>query len=123
MVSTSTQNIRDMLSICATQSNEISSSNISSDDSEIKDTANGCHSRHQAQRSYPEATKQNAPTLFRAIINMMAVNEGGIIPVDHPEFDHAVNDALYGIRINNCCRLVYTIENGLNLVDDVEMAM
>ena len=56
-------------------------------------------------------------TLFRAMINMIALAEGGIIKLDDEEFESATNNALYGILINGNKRLTYDTELGLEIVD------
>jgi len=50
----------------------------------------------------------------------MALVEGGILDPDDPEFGFAVNDALYGVRINRTHRLVYTRQYGLRLIDFID---
>ena len=55
-------------------------------------------------------------TLFHTIVNMIALLEGDIIHNSHPEFDEAVNNALYGIQISSDSRLVYDKNYGLDLV-------
>lgn len=62
-----------------------------------------------AESCYPRKT------LFQAIIDMVAVKEGGIITPDHPRFSSAVNDSLYGILINGTHRLVYDKDIGLDI--------
>jgi len=57
------------------------------------------------------------PSLFHAIVRMIALVEGGIIEPDDPEHGFAANDALYGILINKTHRLVYTHQYGLRLVE------
>ena len=57
-----------------------------------------------------------ARSLFHSTMSMIAVAEGGIIAPSEPEFDSAVNDALYGILINSTHRLVYDKDTGLDLV-------
>jgi len=57
------------------------------------------------------------PSLFHAVIRMIAAAEGGILDPADPEFGFGVNDALYGILINKTHRLVYTRQFGLRLVD------
>ena len=56
------------------------------------------------------------PSLFHAVVRMIALVEGGIIAPTDPELGFAVNDALYGILINKTHRLVYTRQFGLRLV-------
>ena len=56
-------------------------------------------------------------SLFRAIINMIAVTEGGIVDKSHPEFPTATTDALYGIYVNRNSRLIYDRTYGLEFVD------
>ena len=60
------------------------------------------------------------PSLFDAVVRMIATAEGGIIDPTDPEFSFGVNDALYGILINKTHRLVYTREFGLRLLDMIE---
>ena len=55
--------------------------------------------------------------LFHAIIDMMAVAEGGIIHSSDPEFNSAVSNALYGILINGDSRIIYDKVLGLDIVD------
>ena len=55
-------------------------------------------------------------SLLRAIVDMVAVAEGGIVNPKDPEFTFSANNALYGININNESRLVYDKDNGLELV-------
>lgn len=60
------------------------------------------------------------PSLFHAVVRMIALVEGGIIEPTDPELGFAVNDALYGILINKTHRLVYTRQFGLRLVQLLE---
>ena len=60
------------------------------------------------------------PSLFHAVVRMIAMAEGGIIDPNDPEFGFATNDALYGILINKTHRLVYTRPFGLRLVQLIE---
>ncbi|CAH1791262.1 unnamed protein product [Owenia fusiformis] len=61
------------------------------------------------------AQESQVPTLFRSIINMIAVAEGGIMSPAHPEFDTAVTSALYGIKIGKSSRLIYDKVFGLDI--------
>ena len=49
-------------------------------------------------------------------MNMIAVAEGGIINQSDSDFASATSDALYGILVNEKCRLTYDISHGLDLV-------
>ena len=64
----------------------------------------------------PGASEPPPMTLFRAIINMIAVAEGGIMSPQDPDFQSATNDALYGINMNGNTRLIYNKETGLEFV-------
>ena len=56
------------------------------------------------------------PTLFRAMMLMIAVHEGSVLASGDPAFSEAINDALYGIGINGNSRLVYDIHTGLEIL-------
>jgi len=66
------------------------------------------------------AVESGGPSLFHAVIRMIALVEGGIIDPNDPELGFAVNDALYGILINKTHRLVYTRQFGLRLVQLID---
>ena len=68
----------------------------------------------------PPNHESGRPSLFHAIVRMMALVEGGILEPNDPEFGFAVNDALYGIAINKTHRLVYTRQYGLRLLEFIE---
>lgn len=61
-------------------------------------------------------TPRNKPTLFHAIMNMIAIAERGIISKDDAEFGQAVTDSLYGMQINGDTQLVYDPLDGLEFV-------
>jgi len=63
------------------------------------------------------SNRESGPSLFHAIVRMIAVVEGGILDPNDPEYGFGVNDALYGILINKNHRLVYTRQYGLRMVD------
>ncbi|XP_022081449.1 protein gooseberry-like isoform X2 [Acanthaster planci] len=63
-----------------------------------------------------------APTrplnFFKCLVSMMAVEEGGLLKRGNPEFDVAVNAALYGLRMANGNVLTYRKNRGLFIHND-----
>ncbi|XP_013401844.1 retinal homeobox protein Rax [Lingula anatina] len=52
------------------------------------------------------------PSLFRDIVLMMALAEGGIVKPTDVDFGRAVNNHLYGVRLGNGSRLLYSKRAG-----------
>ena len=56
---------------------------------------------------------------FKCLVSMMAVEEGGgLLKRENPEFDLAVNAALYGLRMANGNILTYRKNRGLFIHND-----